>query len=291
MTTYELTTGTREDFNSVQAQMISDFVQQILGAEVCYAFLHKAIGRIISCENPCNNFESLIFTVRFDYYNETRRFGAAAALSCGSLRFTDEAMSELYKAFSVVHNNLKLQLSAAEADARCREKERQVLEKKRKATEKKLAALRASAEKELDGLICNNERKITKTDEFYYTLGWLAKHVGTMTAKMPDYLEPAFIKYFGDVEHITIDSTKVGPAGYTSQWRLSMEASLVKAKDVPATLTDYLNPSGKKVSKTAFVWSLIDDYGFKFGKKQDVVEILRCVPIEYVPIFNEGMKA
>ena len=91
------------------------------------------------------------------------------------------------------------------------------MEKKRKDNEKKMAGMKAQAEKEFEKLV-NSETKITKADEFT-ALGW-DKHVGTITAKMPDYLEPAFIKHFG--EH-TVDSTKVGPAGLSPQWHLSME--------------------------------------------------------------------
>ena len=288
MTTYELTTGTREDFNTVQTRMISDFISQVTGAEVSNTML--GTGKIVSCLNPCNTFESIIFTVHFDL-DETKSYGAVAALSCGGLKFVDESMAALYDEFKEANENIKHQLFVATEEARRREKEAQKLEQKRKDNEKKMAGLKASAEKEIDNLINNREKKISKADEFYYTLGWLAKHVGTITAKMPDFLEAAFVKHFGDVEHTVVDSTKVGPAGYTSQWRLSMEASLKKAENVPATLTDYLNPAGKKVSKTSFIWSLIDDYGFKFGKKQDTLDIMRCVPIEYVPMFNAGMEA
>jgi hypothetical protein len=150
--------------------------------------------------------------------------------------------------------------------------------------------MKAQAEKEFEKLVSSNA-KITKADEFYFALGWVAKHVGTITAKMPDYLESAFVKHFGDVEHTVVDSTKVGPAGFTSQWHLSMEASLVKAKEIPAILNDFLSQNGKKLSKTSFVWDLVDKYGFKFGKKQDTLDIMRCVPIEYVPMFNAGMAA
>lgn len=179
----------------------------------------------------------------------------------------------------------------ATQEAQRRQKEEQKLEQKRKDNEKKMEGLKVSAEKEFNSLLNDSGKQITETDEFYWTLGWLAKHVGTLTAKMPDFLEAGFVKHFGDVEHITVDSTKVGPAGYTSQWRLSMEASLVKAKEIPATLAKYLNPTGKKLSKTSFIWKLVDDYGFKFGKKQDTLDIMRCVPIEYVPMFNEGLNA
>ncbi len=287
MTTYELTTGTREDFTAVEAQLIADITEQFTGAEVSTRMLGS--GKIIECLNPCNNFESLIFVIHYDL-DETKSYGAAAAIASGGLRFADESMHTLWDSFMEVHINLKQQLITATEEAWRREREALKQEKKRKELEKKLTGFKASAEKEFNNLINNHER-ITETDEFYYALGWLAGHVGTITAKMPDYLEESFIKHFGDVEHTTVDSTKVGPAGFTSQWHLSMEASLKKAENIPAMFTKYLSQNGKKLSKTSFVWSLVDDFGFKFGKKQDVVEILRCVPIEYVYVFNEGMKA
>ena len=287
MTTYELTAGTHEEFETVKTQLISDFVQQVTGAAVTNQLL--GAGKIVSCLNPCNTLESLIFTVHYEL-DETKNYGAAVALSSGSLKFVDASLDNIWDDFVVAQYKLKTEYGKAADEARRRENEAQKLEKKRKENEKKMAGLKASAEKELDSLITNRDRA-TVADEFYYTLGWLAKHVGTITAKMPDYLEEAFVKHFGDVERTVVDSTKVGPAGYTSQWRLSMEASLKKAENIPATLADYLSQNGKKVSKTSFVWSLVDDYGFKFGKKQDIVEILRCVPIEYVPVFNEGMEA
>lgn len=287
MTTYELTsTSTGEDFFNARKQLINDFIQQITGAEVVNTMLGS--GKIVSCLNPCNNPESVICTVQFDL-DETKSYGIATAINCGGLRFVDESLKTLYDEFVETNYNIKHQEFMAAQEARRREKEAEKLEKKRKENEKKMEGLKVSAEKEFNNLL--NQEKVTETDEFYWTLGWLAKHVGTLTAKMPDFLEAGFVKHFGDVEHTTVDSTKVGPAGYTSQWRLSMEASLVKAKEIPATLAQYMNPTGKKLSKTSFIWKLVDDYGFKFGKKQDTLDIMRCVPIEYVPMFNAGMEA
>lgn len=287
MTTYELTVNsTGEDFFNARRDLINDFIQQITGAEVVNTMLGN--GKIVSCLNPCNNFESVIGTVYFDL-DETKAYSIAAAINCGGLHFVDESLKALYDEFKQANDNIKHTEFLAAQEVQRREKEEHKLEQKRKDNEKKMEGLKVSAEKEFNNLL--NQEKVTETDEFYWTLGWLAKHVGTLTAKMPDFLEASFIKHFGEVEHTTVDSTKVGPAGYTSQWRLSMEASLVKAKEIPATLSKYLNPTGKKLSKTSFIWKLVDDYGFKFGKKQDTLDIMRCVPIEYVPMFNAGMKA
>ncbi len=293
MTTYELTVNsTGEDFFNARRDLINDFIQQITGAEVTTDWRSEShVGRIISCLNPCNNFESVIASVYFFYTGETKNYGIVAAINCGGLLFVDESMKALYDDFKAANENIKHQEFLAGQEAQRREKEEQKLEKKRKDNMKKMEGMKASAEKEFNNLLDESGKKVTETDEFYWTLGWLAKHIGTITAKMPDFLEAGFVKHFGDVEHTTVDSTKVGPAGFTSQWRLSMEASLVKAKEIPATLAKYLNPAGKKLSKTSFIWKLVDDYGFKFGKKQDTLDIMRCVPIEYVPMFNEGFKA
>lgn len=286
MATYNLTT-IREDFETDKTRLISEFIQQVTGAEVNNQLLGH--GRIVSCLNVCNTLESLIVTVHFDL-DETKNYGLSVALSSGGLKFVDESMVELWDEFMSEQYKMKAEYNKAVEDEQCRQKEEAKLEQKRKDNEKKMAGMKAQAEKEINNLI-NNTEQVTKADEFYYALGWLAKHVGTVAAKMPDYLEESFIKHFGEVEHTTVDSTKVGPAGYTSQWRLSMEASLKKADNIPAMLTSYLSQNGKKVSKTSFVWDLVDKYGFKFGKKQDTLDIMRCVPIEYVPMFTAGMNA
>ena len=286
MATYNLT-AICEDFETDKTRLISEFIQQITGTEVNNQLLGH--GKIVSCLNVCNTLESLIVTVHFDL-DETKNYGAAVALSSGGLKFTDESMVDLWNSFMDEQYKLTSEYNKVAEDDRRRQKEEQKLEQKRKENEKKMAGMKAQAEKEFDKLV-NTKTKITKADEFYYAIGWLATHVGTITAKMPDYLEPAFIKYFGEVEHTTVDSTKVGPAGFTSQWHLSMEASLVKAKEIPSILNDFLSQNGKKVSKTSFVWDLVDKYGFKFGKKQDQLEIMNHIPVNYLPMFHAGTSA
>lgn len=292
MTTYELTiTSTGEDFFNARKQLIDEFRQQVIDAEVIADRFNPRPGRIVECYNASNNLEAIIVSVQFADTDEIKKYGIGTALNCGGLKFVDESLKALYDECKETYYNINHVEYLAAQELQRIQKEEQKLEKQRKANEKKMEAMKASAEKEFNSLLDNAGKKTTEADDFYWTLGWLAAHVGTITAKMPDFLETSFIKHFGDVEHTTVDSTKVGPSGFTSQWRLSMEASLVKAKEIPATLSAYLNPAGKKLSKTFFVWSLVDDYGFKFGKKQDTLDIMRCVPIEYVPVFNEGLKA
>lgn len=125
--------------------------------------------------------------------------------------------------------------------------------------------------------------------EFYISLGWLAKHTGTISAALPDYLESTFVSHFGDVPRRVVDSQKKGPAGWTSQWASSFALSLKKPDIIPAMFEQYLNPSRKALTDTSFVWELVDNYGFRFGKTQDLEAIRGCVPSDYISEFELGL--
>lgn len=178
------------------------------------------------------------------------------------------------------------QIAKREAEAAQREEA-----KKAKADEKKLEALEKKKEHDIQSFedLTKLTRPVSAASEFYTTLGWLAKHIGTVTARLPDYLEPSFTKYFGDVPRYVFDSKKKSPSGWTYQWALALSASIKKATTVPATLEAYLNPTRKALTDTEFVWDLVDSYGFKFGKTQDLEAIRSCVPSTYQTDFETGL--
>lgn len=134
------------------------------------------------------------------------------------------------------------------------------------------------------------ERVLNTANEFYYTLGWLAKHAGTVAAVLPDYLENAFTKHFGaEAPHRVVDSKHRGPAGWQAQWSWSFTISIKKPDLIPALLSDKLNPSQKAVSDTSFVWDLVENYGFQFGPKQDIDKIRSHVPVDCLASFEAGL--
>ena len=135
------------------------------------------------------------------------------------------------------------------------------------------------------------ETTYSYTNEFYYALGWMTKHVGTITAKLPDYLEDCFIKYFGDVPRTIFDSKRRSPAGWQYQWSWCFIASLKKVDSIPSVLIPYMNDTQKAIVKTSFIWNLIDDYGFQFGKIQDMNKILNNIPATYINDFYAGYAA
>ena len=128
MTTYELTiNSTGEDFFNARAQLINEFISWITGAEVTADWRTPHTGRIVSCLNPCNNFESVIATVYFDDTDETKNYGIAAAINCAGLLFVDASMKALYDDFKAASENIKHQEFLAGQEAQRREKEEQKL--------------------------------------------------------------------------------------------------------------------------------------------------------------------
>ena len=288
-TTYELTTGIREEFDRVQTQMIYDFTKQFAGA----LLTSKTVGdgMVLAVVNANGNFDSLIFTVGFEN-GETKNYMISSAMSLGSLKFTDEALVALYDEFVSEQYKLKAQYNKAVEESQCRQKEAKKKADRIKKTEANYERLKEKSLKDFEELTQRAKQTITEPDEFYYALGWLAANARTVSAVLPDYLESAFVKYFGkDAPHRVVDSKKRSPAGWQQQWSWAFKISLKKPEAIPAMLNQYIGATGKEITKTSFIWDLVSDYGFRFGKKQDTLDIMRCVPIEYVPMFNEGLKA
>ncbi len=294
MTTYEITTGTGEDFFNVRSRLIKDFIQQITGAYVTADWRNPRTGRIVSCYKPSNAFESLIAYVYFDDTDETKCYGIVAAINCGGLLFVDESVKALYDEFKEAYDNIQHQEFMAAQEAQRREKEEAKKAEQLKKAEANYERLKEKSIKDFEELAQKTKQTITDADEFYYALGWLAAHIGSITAKLPDYLGPAFEKYFGaDAPKTLVDAKARTSGGYAKQWSWEFVGTIKKLKEttVPAYIQNVTTDFSKGIHNTAFIWDLVDKYGFKFGKKQDTLDIMRCVPIEYVPIFNEGLKA
>ena len=154
-------------------------------------------GKIASCLNACNTLESLIVTVHFDL-DETKNYGLAAALSSGGLKFADASLDNIWDDFVVEQYKLKAQYGKAVDEARCRRKEEAKKAEQLKKAEAKNKTLKEKAIRDFEAMTQQAKKAVAQQDEFYYALGWLAKHVGSVSAVLPDYLEGAFVKHFGD---------------------------------------------------------------------------------------------
>jgi hypothetical protein len=223
-----------------------------------------------------------------------KRFSLKHILNHRIIKFSIDRRAEIKDAWDetmLVHIDLTTTYNKAVAENR-----RVLIENAKKAeadkkAEEKYQHLKAKALNDFEEL-SNKAKSHIEEEDFYYALGWLATHVGSVSAALPDYLEPAFTKHFGSTESTRIvDSKKRTCNGNSMQWTFGFKASLRKAEDIPTYLTQYLNTTGKMIANTSFIWDLIDDYGFQFGKKQNVEQIAQAVPAKYIDIFNEGLTA
>ena len=121
----------------------------------------------------------------------------------------------------------------------------------------------------------------------YEIIGWMAKHSTGIKAAMPDYMEKWFVGRFGDVERYVVDSRKKTSGGFDYQWSLGLKISF--DQDVLGPLELKATSKNKKViDSVTFVWDLIENYGFQFGKAQNIDLIKQEVPEKYLQDFEKG---
>ena len=172
----------------------------------------------------------------------------------------------------------------------------QALEAKKKAEADKKAEERyqnqkAKAIRDFEAQ-AQSEKTLSAADEFYYSLGWLAKHMGVMTAILPDYLGSAFEKYFGaETPKTLVDGRAKTSGGYAKQWSWEFKCTIKKLKEtiVPAYLQDITTDFSKGIHNTSFLWDLVENYGFQFGPKQDIEKIRSHIPSDCLASFEAGL--
>jgi hypothetical protein len=73
------------------------------------------------------------------------------------------------------------------------------------------------------------------------------------------------------------------------QWTFGFTATLRKPENIPAALIAHLGSTGKQIADTSFIWDLVDNYGFQFGKQQDIDKIRSHVPSDFLSFFEAGL--
>jgi hypothetical protein len=170
---------------------------------------------------------------------------------------------------------------AAELARRVQIAEEQAKELKiKKKIEKQLA--------KLETLKPENTSKLFDAPQSQYEiLGWMAKHCTSVRAAMPDYMEKWFVGKFGDVERYVVNSKKKTSGGFDYQWGLGLKITF--NSEVSGPLEQRTTSKNKKViDSVAFVWDLIENYGFQFGKVQNISQIKQEIPAQYLNDFEKG---
>lgn len=284
ITTYDVSDKTI-NYTRVENELIGQFASKFMNALV----ESKSFGTGTITAVSGESFEHIIITVAFAEC--IKRFQAVTAFRIAkSMTLVDEALMAEYEALYEKHSDLTHEKNQAEFAARQAAKvEAAKQEKIRKHTEK-VKQMSVKAVKDFGTMVKQMKTYTAEENtEFYYGLGWLAKHIGNVSASMPDYLDKLFTKQFGnDAVHTVIDSMKLTSGGHAMKWNFAFKATMAKKADIPIMFTPYLNPTGKAITNTVFLWDLVANHGFRFGKKQDVEAIRAKVPEKFKTAFEEG---
>ena len=281
-TTYETAEELRNAINSDLSQLAYPF-----------AVKHKTYGegQLTFVKAPLTG-GSLYATI--DFTVGTKTLALDVVLSNNLLEMPEiltDILVEAQTAFKV--DFIEREEAQRLADRQAREEAKAAAKKAKadKEAEEKYERTKAKALKDFEALT-EATRPIEAADEFYYSLGWLTKHVGVITAKLPDYLGSAFEKYFGsEAPKTLVDGRAKTVGGYAKQWSWEFVASIKKLKGavVPAYLQSVTSEISKGIHNTSFVWDLVDNYGFQFGKIQDIDKIRSHVPADKLSSFEAGL--
>jgi hypothetical protein len=248
----------------------------------------KVSGFVVSMNE--NTFNIL---ADFAFADEIKKLALNILLKNGLVQIDDYDSFEVLKNFISSLTDLQ-----AEVKTIYRERAFAKFEANRQAKElaKQEAKYQAAKEKAIQDfeVMARQDRGICASGEFYYNLGWLAKNVGTISAALPDYLLKYFENHFGtEAKPTVVDSKKRTVSGHPMQWALSMKASLHKKSvdTIPPFLKQYLNSAGNALTNTEFIWDIVENYGFKFGRSQDLNQIKSSIRPEYIKYFENGYAA
>jgi hypothetical protein len=253
--------------------------------------VHKKYGECkVSCFIVSINESNFNILADFAFTDETKKLALNILLKNGLVQIDDYDSFEVLKNFISSLTDLQAEVHNIQYDRTSAKQEADRQAKELAKQEAKRLSHREKSIQEFERMT-RVDRGICATGEFYYNLGWLAKNVGTISVSLPDYLLPYFENHFGtEAKPTVIDSSKRTVNGHPMQWTFSMKASLHKnsLSTIPALLKQYLSSAGNSLTYTEFIWDIVENYGFKFGKTQDLEKIRESIPVHCLEYFEKG---
>jgi hypothetical protein len=282
-----------ENYESILEEVIAEIKELLLNKEV--QSIRYGSGKIletpeVSLDGSGSASVGIVTNIQFG--EETKKFYINVAIEANSIRFVDETLREkifeaveILKQIKAVKNEIKV------AEAKILREAREKLEAEQKAKEEARELeekIKAKQKKVIDSLNEIKKKPASTDSDFYYALGWMTKYVGTVSADIPDYLEDWFIKRFGpEAQKRVIDTTRATSGGNSMKWNPSFSISFKKPENIPISIQTLM--AKNKINNTAFVFDLVENYGFVFGKAQDVEEIKRHIPEDKLENFEKGL--
>lgn len=291
MKTYEIS---KENYNDVLFDVNLNLAAYLTGKPIgSKAYGDGLITEVKNIQFAQNKEPAVIVQIQFAEKQST--YYLTVGLATKALVLSDEIMEELIQYLGVIRELdtyfqaefvAKALIEKAERDAQL------AAQKAEEEAKKKEIKRQAQMKKVLDNLKGISRSAIRSDDDFYVALGWLAKHIGTISASIPDYTEAWFVSRFGaDATYNKVDSTKKTTGGFSMKWNPSFSVSFKASDDCIPLIIAEKAIGKKKINDTAFVFDLIENYGFAFGKTQDLDRILKYVPSTKLDKFNLGFAS
>lgn len=280
----------RNDYKNARQTLATFFGEALVTADVdC-----KAHGAGTVTFVTGHTIEDLIAEVSFA--NEIRRFSVSHMINCARfIKFVDtDTILEMWNATAKVSSELAAEFDKHKEAARLLAVETEKKAEEEQKANERYEQLKKKALFDFNKLANSDKASTTVNDEFYYALGWLAKHVGSLTAILPDYLGPAFEQTFGtNTPKTLVDGRAKTSGGYAKQWSWEFKCTIKKLKEtaVPVCIQSVTADFSKGIHNTSFLWDLVKNHGFQFGKEQDIDKIRNTIPTQYIDLFEAGMTA
>ena len=256
--------------------------------------VHKTLGACeISKITISLNENILHFMADFEFESQTKRLALNILMANKLINKIAEPANTLLVDFIAACTELQKEVAEIAHSRKVEKLEANRLAKEEAQKEAKYQAAKEKAIQDFE-VLARKDKSQLATGEFYYNLGWLAKNIGTVSAALPDYLLKYFENHFGtEAKPTVVDSRKRTVNGHPMQWALSMKASVAKkaVDKIPPFLKQFLNTTGNALTSTTFIWDIVENYGFKFGRKQDIDQIRSSIPTTYLKQFEKGFAA
>ena len=273
------------NYNEAKKDLLKDLNESIRGAKINSS--SYGLGYIVAVRDDVTNpAKEHDYKVDIDFNGATKTFCLMFAIEKGAITLEStllDLLKEYISSFQAIleersrqfkieaekqaeeHRKLEELRAAQKAELEKKEKEKKEAEKFEKR--------KADAIKKFSDLCRQAKMSKAPVDDEDFIIGWLAKHVTRISAEIPDFLEKYFVAQFGaNAQKTVVNTSMKSSGGFTKKWSLSCQVHVDDLATMPPALQEVFKKS-KTVNSTSFALKLIYDYGFNFGKEQDVSQI------------------
>lgn len=277
-----------KDTIKARKELIKDLDESFRGVKVSSS--NYGVGYIVSVKDYIINFnDDVDFKADIDFNGTIRTFCLYIAVEKNAITleetFSDllkEYLSSLETIFEERDRQFRVEAEKQALERKKLEEERaarkEAIEKAKKEKEEaeKLEKRKANAKQKFIDLCREAKKRGLTVDDEDIVIGWLAKHVTRISAEIPDFLESQFVANFGANAQKSVVSTAVkSSGGFTKKWSLSSTIHVDDLSTMPPVLKERFKDK-KQINDVKFALNLIYNYGFTFGKTQDLDQIKSC---------------